>query len=391
MMNGARFDRKRRRWQRGHVDWPNSQPMEAAVVVPVVAQGGAVLVICVACLVAFLLSAVPLAEYHPLVRQREVTAMTSLGAVTGVRVSVFNRDVVVFYGVPYADAPLGTDRFSAPSPGTPWSGYRDASEKVRDRCLQPAPFSMVTDNTQGYVAAENCLHVNVYAPDKAKNRSVLVILHGGEFQRGSNDDPMYDGRYMAAAEDVVVIVPNYRLNVFGFLATPFFGVPGKPGPTRSARGTRVGLEERGRFRRQCWLRHVDRSGQRRRQRWPAPADASSSPALPSCHHAGRKSVRGDRESAVRGTTRDKGVRGRSLHPQDNSRPTFRSTTSPERSLLRWLHSTRHLPHGPSINALVLMPYMPTMVFIITNFRHSLTPHTFLGMLMILLLLCFYPP
>ncbi|KAL3196563.1 hypothetical protein MRX96_015427 [Rhipicephalus microplus] len=88
---------------------------------------------------------------------------------------------------------------------------------------------MVADNTQGYVGAENCLHVNVYAPDKAKNRSVLVILHGGEFQRGSNDDPMYDGRYMAAAEDVVVIVPNYRLNVFGFLATPFFGVPGNQG------------------------------------------------------------------------------------------------------------------------------------------------------------------
>ncbi|KAK8762005.1 hypothetical protein V5799_026722 [Amblyomma americanum] len=34
---------------------------------------------------------------------------------------------------------------------------------------------------------------------------------------------------MAAAEDVVVFVPNYRLNVFGFLTTPFFGVPGNQG------------------------------------------------------------------------------------------------------------------------------------------------------------------
>ncbi|KAH9374991.1 hypothetical protein HPB48_022631 [Haemaphysalis longicornis] len=61
------------------------------------------------------------------------------------------------------------------------------------------------------------------------NRSVLVILHGGAFQRGSNDEPLYDGRYMAAAEDVVVFVPNYRLNVFGFLATPFFEAPGNQG------------------------------------------------------------------------------------------------------------------------------------------------------------------
>ncbi|KAH7951929.1 acetylcholinesterase [Rhipicephalus sanguineus] len=189
----------------------------------------AVLVIGVAFVVAYFLSASPPVEFHRLIRPREVTAMTSLGAVTGLRVSVLNRDVAVFYGVPYADAPMGTDRFSAPSPGTPWSGYRDASERVRDRCLQPTLSSLVDDNAQGYVGAENCLHMNVYAPDGATNRSVMVILHGGEFQRGSNDDPMYDARFMAAAEDVVVFVPNYRLNVFGFLATPFFGVPGNQG------------------------------------------------------------------------------------------------------------------------------------------------------------------
>lgn len=56
-----------------------------------------------------------------------------------------------------------------------------------------------------------------------------MILHGGEFQRGSNDDALYDARYMAAAEDVVVFVPNYRLNVFGFLTTPFLSVPGNQG------------------------------------------------------------------------------------------------------------------------------------------------------------------
>ncbi|XP_065282355.1 acetylcholinesterase-like [Dermacentor albipictus] len=189
----------------------------------------AVLVIGAALLVAYLLSKSPPTTFHRLTRPREVSAVTSLGAVTGLRVSVLDRDVAVFYGVPFADAPLGADRFSPPSPGTPWSGYRDASERVRDRCVQPALSSLVDNDPQGFVGAENCLHVNVFAPDGATNRSVLVILHGGEFQRGSNDDALYDGRYMAAAEDVVVFVPNYRLNVFGFLTTPFFSVPGNQG------------------------------------------------------------------------------------------------------------------------------------------------------------------
>ncbi|KAH7945951.1 hypothetical protein HPB49_017808 [Dermacentor silvarum] len=189
----------------------------------------AVLVIGAALLVAYWLSASPPAMFHRLTRPREVTAVTSLGAVTGLRVSVLGRDVAVFYGIPFADAPVGADRFSPPSPGTPWSGYRDASERVRDRCVQPALPSLVDNNPQGFVGAENCLHVNVFAPEGATNRSVLVILHGGEFQRGSNDDALYDARYMAATEDVVVFVPNYRLNVFGFLTTPFFSVPGNQG------------------------------------------------------------------------------------------------------------------------------------------------------------------
>ncbi|KAH9368542.1 hypothetical protein HPB48_000317 [Haemaphysalis longicornis] len=154
--------------------------------------------------------------------------MTSLGAVTGLRVTVLNRPLNVFYGVPYASAPQGGQRFSAPSEASPWRGYRDATERIRERCLQLTRASVV-DNDRGYVGDEDCLHMNVFAPEGARNRSVLVILHGGAFQRGSNDEPLYDGRYMAAAEDVVVFVPNYRLNVFGFLATPFFEAPGNQG------------------------------------------------------------------------------------------------------------------------------------------------------------------
>jgi len=45
----------------------------------------------------------------------------------------------------------------------------------------------------------------------------MVWLHGGGFVCGSSD--MYDGAYLAAHGQVVVVTVNYRLSVFGFLST----------------------------------------------------------------------------------------------------------------------------------------------------------------------------
>ncbi|KAL3242002.1 hypothetical protein MRX96_021537 [Rhipicephalus microplus] len=49
--------------------------------------------------------------------------------------------------------------------------------------------------------------------------SIVVVLHGGGFRKGSNCHPLYDGRWLAAFGDVVVAVPNYRLGPLGFLGT----------------------------------------------------------------------------------------------------------------------------------------------------------------------------
>lgn len=61
------------------------------------------------------------------VTQPEVT--TPLGRVRGRQVGVkgTERLVNVFLGIPFAQAPLGPLRFSAPLPPQPWEGVRDAS------------------------------------------------------------------------------------------------------------------------------------------------------------------------------------------------------------------------------------------------------------------------
>ena len=46
----------------------------------------------------------------------------------------------------------------------------------------------------------------------------LIPLLG--FTIGNTDSPFYNGKYFAAAQDVVVVTVNYRLNIFGFPGAP---------------------------------------------------------------------------------------------------------------------------------------------------------------------------
>lgn len=45
---------------------------------------------------------------------------------------------------------------------------------------------------------------------------VMFWIYGGSFQDGT--ERLYDGSALAGLHDVVVVIPNYRLNVFGFLS-----------------------------------------------------------------------------------------------------------------------------------------------------------------------------
>ena len=75
-------------------------------------------------------------------------------------------------------------------------------------------------------AAEDCLYLNVWAPQNAINggRSlpVLLFIHGGAFVRGHGSSPLYDGSAFAA-RGAVVVTFNYRLGALGFLSANALG------------------------------------------------------------------------------------------------------------------------------------------------------------------------
>ncbi|KAM5262703.1 carboxylesterase 4A [Ctenodactylus gundi] len=68
--------------------------------------------------------------------------------------------------------------------------------------------------------SEDCLYLNVYAPVRARgdpSLPVMVWFPGGAFLVGSAST--YDGSELAAREQVVLVILQYRLGILGFLST----------------------------------------------------------------------------------------------------------------------------------------------------------------------------
>ncbi|XP_069758117.1 uncharacterized protein ces2b [Narcine bancroftii] len=153
--------------------------------------------------------------------------VTSSGWLEGKQWSVrgLDRPVYTYLGIPYAKPPVGRLRFSEPVAPETWNGTRKATS-LPQGCLQDslledmlADFMKIETNLRMYT--EDCLYLNVFTPvpphDTKTKLSVMVWIHGGGFWVGSGK--FYDGSALAAYEDVVVVVIQYRLGVPGFLST----------------------------------------------------------------------------------------------------------------------------------------------------------------------------
>jgi len=128
-----------------------------------------------------------------------------------------------FLGIPYAQAPIGSLRWTTPQPLLAWHGVRQAT-RFGHNCWQAVSPQGFGPWTHEYVIqgdiSEDCLFLNVWAPAHAKGKvPVLVWIHGGGFNSGSGSIPIYDGRALAA-RGIVVVTINYRVGIFGFLAHP---------------------------------------------------------------------------------------------------------------------------------------------------------------------------
>jgi para-nitrobenzyl esterase len=127
-----------------------------------------------------------------------------------------SNDVTKFFGIPYAEPPVGNLRWQPPKDHAPWTNVLQATEF--------APICALT-TTLGVFSGprnnnEDCLYLNVFTPNINPSASlpVIVYIHGGGNFDG--ETPGYDGSKLASQGKVVVVTMEYRLNLLGFLAHP---------------------------------------------------------------------------------------------------------------------------------------------------------------------------
>ncbi len=145
-----------------------------------------------------------------------LTVKTAQGKVHGK--TIHDGKVKAFLGLPYAAAPVADLRWKAPQPVAKWKGERDAT-KFGAHCAQGRVFDDMI--FQDGDASEDCLFLNVYAPADAKDKSKLPVMfwiHGGGYSGGGSSEPRHNGDFLPG-KGVVLVTINYRLGVFGFLAT----------------------------------------------------------------------------------------------------------------------------------------------------------------------------
>ncbi|XP_065271829.1 acetylcholinesterase-like [Emys orbicularis] len=154
--------------------------------------------------------------------------LTTSGPIRGKRLPAGSNTVTAFLGIPYAEPPVGALRFQKPLPHQPWSHVLETTS-FGNTCHQP-PLPSYPDAymwKSKIPQSEDCLFLNVWVPHPRPREpaAVLVWIHGMVFVSGSASLDVYDGRFLAVTENVIVASMNYRLGALGFLSLP----PAAPG------------------------------------------------------------------------------------------------------------------------------------------------------------------
>ncbi|XP_055365742.1 carboxylesterase 1E isoform X2 [Betta splendens] len=177
-------------------------------------------------------------KQHEEKTERTPEVHTELGRLRGQYVSVKGKETGVhaYLGVPFAKPPVGPAlRLAAPQPVEGWEGVKDATQQP-PMCAQNRQIVVDLSNELGVVLqvipdiSEDCLYLNIYTPANRAHDAklpVMVWIHGGGFTLGSAS--MFDGSALAAYQDVVVVLIQYRLGILGFLSTGDQHMPGNVG------------------------------------------------------------------------------------------------------------------------------------------------------------------
>ncbi|XP_076822299.1 fatty acyl-CoA hydrolase precursor, medium chain-like [Clavelina lepadiformis] len=136
------------------------------------------------------------------------------------------KQVFRYSKIPFGKPPIGELRFEPPQKCESWEGVRDATKpsphpEQDENMLEPLVkyFPAIQEFKEEETVEEDCLYLDVYTtnPNNKAKMPVMFFIYGGGLQSGSS--AFYSGQVLCGLQDVVLVIPNYRVNIFGFLAT----------------------------------------------------------------------------------------------------------------------------------------------------------------------------
>ncbi|CAD7061585.1 unnamed protein product [Tilletia caries] len=134
---------------------------------------------------------------------------TTLGSAKGVS----SGSGAARFTLPYAQPPIGNLRFANPqAPSSFENGTYDATS------TPPSCYGS-NDARGGNEPSEDCLYATVYTPASASSTSklgVFVWIPGGSFIGGSATAAGLDASALAVKQNMVVVMLQYRVGLFGF-------------------------------------------------------------------------------------------------------------------------------------------------------------------------------
>ena len=137
-------------------------------------------------------------------------------------IQVLNETVHKLIGVPYGNVPDSYGRTTLYNQTLKDKNRVIKANKWGPICVQPILFNHAYYGNfklqQDYEIKLDCLTINVYVPKKRHNNTraltAMLFLHGGSNAAGTSS--FIDGSALASVGNVVVAMPNYRLDVLGF-------------------------------------------------------------------------------------------------------------------------------------------------------------------------------
>ncbi|MBI1327269.1 MAG: carboxylesterase family protein [Alphaproteobacteria bacterium] len=140
---------------------------------------------------------------------------------------------ICFWGLPYAEPPVGELRFKSTMPKKPWQGVLQATAfgasgpqvfDVTEGSYEEFTGHKTPPNNNPWIGSEDNLTLNIWTPalDGSK-RPVMVWIHGGANWLESSRLHTYHGDNFVNNGDVVFVSLNYRLGIFGWLDVSVLG------------------------------------------------------------------------------------------------------------------------------------------------------------------------